>query len=66
MAQRGELYKDCGSVVRSTDYIQIAWGFTQKSATRIQIINESIGLVFDCTESQVISGECVAQTGEQL
>lgn len=45
---------------------QLAWGFTLKGATKIQIINEAVGLVFNCSEEEIQSGECVAQSGEQL
>jgi hypothetical protein len=45
---------------------QIAWGFPIKPATRIQVINESLGLQFSCTTEDIQSGVCVAQTGEQL
>ncbi|WWC87631.1 uncharacterized protein L201_002521 [Kwoniella dendrophila CBS 6074] len=44
----------------------IAWGTCVKAATRIQIINESVGLMFNCTQDQISSGACVAQSGEQL
>ncbi|WWC59875.1 uncharacterized protein I303_102437 [Kwoniella dejecticola CBS 10117] len=44
----------------------LAWGTCVKAATRIQIINESVGLVFNCTPDQISSGACVAQSGEQL
>ncbi|ODN87104.1 ABC transporter [Cryptococcus wingfieldii CBS 7118] len=44
----------------------IAWGTCVKAATRIQIINEAAGLVFHCTEEEVSSGACVAQSGDQL
>ncbi|WVQ94560.1 hypothetical protein IAU59_001640 [Kwoniella sp. CBS 9459] len=44
----------------------IAWGTCVKAATRIQIINESIGLQFNCSEAEISSGACVAQNGEQL
>ncbi|KAK6907065.1 hypothetical protein I203_101054 [Kwoniella mangroviensis CBS 8507] len=44
----------------------LAWGTCVKAATRIQIINESVGLVFNCTDEEISSGACVAQSGEQL
>ncbi|WVW79872.1 hypothetical protein I302_101842 [Kwoniella bestiolae CBS 10118] len=44
----------------------LAWGTCVKAATRIQIINESVGLVFECTPDEISSGACVAQSGEQL
>ncbi|WVQ77432.1 hypothetical protein IAR50_007118 [Cryptococcus sp. DSM 104548] len=44
----------------------IAWGTCVKAATRIQIINEAAGLVFNCSEEEVSSGACVAQSGDQL
>ncbi|WVF67064.1 hypothetical protein IAT40_001808 [Kwoniella sp. CBS 6097] len=44
----------------------IAWGTCVKAATRIQIINESVGLKFTCSEEEISSGACVAQNGEQL
>ncbi|WWC68886.1 uncharacterized protein I206_102822 [Kwoniella pini CBS 10737] len=44
----------------------LAWGTCVKAATRIQIINESVGLVFNCTPDEISSGTCVAQSGEQL
>lgn len=37
-----------------------------KPQTRVQIINEMRGLVFDCTDAEVSSGVCNFQTGEQL
>lgn len=36
------------------------------AATKIQIINEAVGLRFDCTPHDLVSGACVAQTGGQL
>ncbi len=36
------------------------------AATRIQIINEAIGLKFNCSAEDLASGACVAQSGEQL
>lgn len=44
----------------------IAWGTCVKAATRIQIINEAVGLEFHCTNEEISSGACVAQSGEQL
>ncbi|WRT65356.1 uncharacterized protein IL334_002299 [Kwoniella shivajii] len=44
----------------------LAWGTCVKAATRVQIINESVGLVFNCTQDQISSGACVAQSGDQL
>ncbi|WVQ92160.1 hypothetical protein IAS59_005968 [Cryptococcus gattii] len=44
----------------------IAWGTCVKPATRVQIINEAVGLVFHCTTEEISSGACVAQSGEQL
>ncbi|WWD16853.1 hypothetical protein CI109_101285 [Kwoniella shandongensis] len=44
----------------------LAWGTCVKAATRVQIINESVGLIFKCTEADIASGKCVAQSGEQL
>ncbi|KAK4686772.1 hypothetical protein P7C73_g3345, partial [Tremellales sp. Uapishka_1] len=44
----------------------IAWGMCLKPATRIQIINEAVGLKFNCSAAQLASGDCVAQSGEQL
>ncbi|OCF32364.1 ABC transporter [Kwoniella heveanensis BCC8398] len=44
----------------------LAWGTCVKAATRIQIINEAVGLKFNCTEEEISSGSCVAQNGEQL
>jgi hypothetical protein len=46
--------------------IQLAWGFTLKGATKIQIINEAVGLMFNCSQGEIESGACVAQSGEQL
>lgn len=46
--------------------VKIAWGFALKAATRILIINESLGLQFNCSTEEIQSGVCVAQTGEQL
>jgi hypothetical protein len=45
---------------------QLAWGFTLKGATKIQIINEAVGLMFTCSPEEIQSGACVAQSGEQL
>ncbi|OXG32398.1 ABC transporter family protein [Cryptococcus neoformans Bt120] len=44
----------------------IAWGTCVKAATRVQIINEAVGLEFHCTNEEISSGACVAQSGEQL
>ncbi|WVR04136.1 hypothetical protein IAU60_001135 [Kwoniella sp. DSM 27419] len=44
----------------------IAWGTCVKAATRVQIINEAVGLKFTCTDAEIQSGACVAQNGEQL
>lgn len=37
-----------------------------KPQCRIQIINEMSGLVFNCNDASIASGECLAATGEQL
>ncbi|KAK8861246.1 hypothetical protein IAR55_002065 [Kwoniella newhampshirensis] len=44
----------------------LAWGTCVKAATRVQIINEAVGLVFHCSETDIQIGTCVAQSGEQL
>lgn len=44
----------------------IAWATTLKYAARIILINESIGLRLNCPPETITSGECLAQTGEQL
>jgi hypothetical protein len=54
---------DC-TVVRADH--QLAWAFTLKGATKIQIINEAVGLMFKCSPEEIQSGACVAQSGEQL
>lgn len=37
-----------------------------KAQSRVEIINEMQGLVFDCTPADIDSGSCIAATGEQL
>ncbi|BEI93776.1 uncharacterized protein CcaverHIS019_0602350 [Cutaneotrichosporon cavernicola] len=44
----------------------IAWGTPFKGAIKVQLINECVGLVFDCSAQQVSDGKCIAQTGEQI
>jgi hypothetical protein len=44
----------------------IAWATTLKYAARIIFINESVGLRLNCPPDTIASGECLAQTGEQL
>ncbi|WVQ83463.1 hypothetical protein IAT38_005604 [Cryptococcus sp. DSM 104549] len=44
----------------------LAWATCVKAATRILIINESVGLQFYCTDAEISSGACVAQNGEQF
>lgn len=44
----------------------IAWASCAKGAVRVQVINECVGLVFECTEEDIVSGKCVAETGEQM
>jgi len=45
---------------------QLSWAFTIKAATKIQLINESLGLMFNCSTAEIQSGACVAQSGDQL
>jgi hypothetical protein len=45
---------------------QLSWAFTIKAATKIQLINESLGLMFNCSNGEITSGACVAQSGDQL
>ncbi|KAH8921816.1 P-loop containing nucleoside triphosphate hydrolase protein [Atractiella rhizophila] len=44
----------------------IAWVAVIKISSRIQIINEMIGLRFNCTQDQIANGQCLALTGEQV
>lgn len=44
----------------------IAWGTPMKAATKIQVINECVGLVFKCSQEDIKEGRCVAQSGEQV
>ncbi|TFY64457.1 hypothetical protein EVJ58_g2620 [Rhodofomes roseus] len=44
----------------------IAWGSALTYQARVAFINEFSGLVFDCTQEQLASGECLAATGDQL
>lgn len=44
----------------------IAWSTPFKAAVKIQIINECVGLVFNCTPEEIADGKCVAQTGAQM
>ena len=45
---------------------QLSWAFTIKAATKIQLINESLGLMFNCSTAELQSGACVARSGDQL
>ncbi|KAF7367371.1 ABC transporter protein [Mycena sanguinolenta] len=44
----------------------IAWGTPLKPTQRLQFINECEGLQFHCTQDDITSGVCTAQSGEQL
>ncbi|KAH9905520.1 P-loop containing nucleoside triphosphate hydrolase protein [Fomitopsis serialis] len=44
----------------------ISWGSALTYQARVAFINEFSGLVFNCTQEQLASGECLAATGEQL
>ncbi|EIW69228.1 hypothetical protein TREMEDRAFT_31078 [Tremella mesenterica DSM 1558] len=44
----------------------LAWAFCTKAATRVQIINECLGLMFNCTNEEIQSGVCIARSGDQL
>ena len=35
-------------------------------ATKVQFINEARGLRFNCDEASIVSGRCVATTGDQM
>lgn len=37
-----------------------------KAQSRIEIINEFVGLRFECTPEDISTGACIAATGEQL
>ncbi|KAF7367373.1 Pleiotropic drug resistance proteins (PDR1-15), ABC superfamily [Mycena sanguinolenta] len=44
----------------------IAWGTPLKPTQHLQFINECEGLQFHCTQDDITSGVCTAQSGEQL
>ncbi|GMK58369.1 hypothetical protein CspeluHIS016_0504010 [Cutaneotrichosporon spelunceum] len=44
----------------------ISWATPFKSVIKVQLINECVGLVFDCSPQQVVDGKCIAQTGAQV
>lgn len=44
----------------------ISWFTPMKPATKIEIINECVGLRFRCTAQDVLDGRCIAPTGEAL
>ncbi|KAG8923585.1 hypothetical protein FRC00_006062 [Tulasnella sp. 408] len=44
----------------------LAWSTTLKYSTRIVMINEAVGLRLHCTDDEVMYGQCLVQTGEQL
>lgn len=44
----------------------IAWATPMKAATKVEVINECIGLKFRCTTQDLIDGKCIAPTGEAL
>lgn len=37
-----------------------------KAQSRIEIMNEFVGLRFNCTPQDISTGACIAATGEQL
>ena len=65
MSQLGSLAYVILSIRRQADD-QLSWAFTIKAATKIQLINESLGLMFNCSQGEITSGACVAQSGDQL
>lgn len=44
----------------------VAWIFPMKYGTRIQLINEMQGMVFNCPPDTIANGECTAATGQQV
>ncbi|KAG8951402.1 hypothetical protein FRC04_006173 [Tulasnella sp. 424] len=44
----------------------LAWSTTLKLSTRIVMVNEAVGLRLHCTDEEVMGGQCLVQTGEQL
>ncbi|KAF8305811.1 hypothetical protein DL93DRAFT_2172409 [Clavulina sp. PMI_390] len=62
------LTQSCGivSVTVPRWLSDLAWATVMKSAGRVIAINECIGLRLDCTEADIASGACLAQTGEEL
>ncbi|KAL1410291.1 hypothetical protein Q8F55_004297 [Vanrija albida] len=44
----------------------VAWFTCYKAAVRIQVINEYLGLKFNCTPEEVSTGKCIAQNGGQV
>ncbi|KAF8310725.1 P-loop containing nucleoside triphosphate hydrolase protein [Clavulina sp. PMI_390] len=62
------LTQSCGivSVTVPRWLSDLAWGTVMKSAGRVIAINECTGLRLNCTEADIASGACLAQTGEEL
>ncbi|KAF8305817.1 hypothetical protein DL93DRAFT_2232864 [Clavulina sp. PMI_390] len=62
------LTQSCGivSVTVPRWLSDLAWATVMKSAGRVIAINECIGLRINCTEADIASGACFAQTGEEL
>jgi len=44
----------------------MAWATPVKAAGKVQFINECIGLKFYCDTDSIVSGKCVATSGEDL
>lgn len=44
----------------------ISWFTSMKPATKIEIINECIGLKFNCSPQDIVDGRCIAPNGEAL